>query len=91
MYRTMNLRQFLHFVLAMVIAYGAVLLIPLFVDYTFDTHMEYLAIIWLNVGLAVMRLKQIQFPLPDVRRVDISGGLRVLWWALFWPSYLLRK
>ncbi|MBA5606447.1 hypothetical protein H3H36_13900 [Duganella sp. FT3S] len=87
----MTLHQFLRFSLAMVIAYGTVLLVPLLVDYTFDTRTEYLAIIWLNVGLAVMRLKQIPFPLPDMGHIDVGGGLRVLWWALFWPSYLLPR
>jgi hypothetical protein len=87
----MNFPQLLRHLLAMAIAYGLVLMIPLFVDFTFDTSTELMAIVWLNVGLFIMRLKRMPFPTPDMGRVDVVGGLRVLWWALFWPSYLRRK
>jgi hypothetical protein len=29
--------------------------------------------------------------MPDNSRVDLAGGLRVLWWSLFWPEYLRRR
>jgi hypothetical protein len=38
-----------------------------------------------------MRSKNIAFPMPRPDRIDIPGGLRLLWWALFWPRYVLKK
>lgn len=87
----MNLRRYLCFLLGMIIAYGAVLTAPVILDFVFDTNVETFVIIWLNIGLMVMRLRKIEFPMPDMRRIDVRGGLNMLWWALFWPRYLLNK
>ena len=87
----MNVRHYLQYALAMALAYGAVLLLPLFVDYAFDTNTEVMTVVWLNIGLGVMQVKRIPFPTPDRHRIDVGGGLKVLWWALFWPSYLRRR
>ena len=70
-------------------AYAGVLMVPVIFDFIYDTHSELYVIVWLNVGLFVMRLKKISFPEPAMNHIDIVGGLRVLWWALFWPRYLL--
>lgn len=78
-------------VLAMALAYGIALLLPAVFDFIFDTHVELFVIVWLNAGLFIMRLKRLAFPLPDMARIDVRGGLRVLWWALFWPRYVLKR
>lgn len=75
----------------MVVSYGAVLAVPMFLDFVFDTNIEIFVIVWLNIGLMVMRLKRINFPRPNPHRVDVRGGLNTLWWALFWPRYLLNN
>ena len=87
----MIFRRILFHILAMTIAYGSVLIIPMLFDYAFDTNVEIFVIVWLNTGLFVMRLKNMPFPQPDNNRVDVRGGWRALWWAAFWPSYLLRR
>ena len=87
----MKPHHYLFDVLAMALAYGAVLTPSLLIDFAFDTRCEWLVIVWFNIGIAVMRWKNMDFPSPDMRRIDVLGGLRVLWWALFWPTYLGRK
>lgn len=84
----MNSRQLVFHVAGMAVAYTCVLIVPKVVDFSFDTHTELYVIVWLTVGLLVMQIKQIRYPAPAVDRVDIVGGLLVLWWALFWPRYL---
>lgn len=76
---------------AVVAAFIIVLIVPLICDFLFDTYVEMGMIVWFNVGLFVMRMKRMAFPMPRPDRVDVGGGLRVLWWAVFWPRYLLRK
>lgn len=44
--------------------------------------------LWLCIGLWVMLLKGIAFPMPNPGRIDIRGAFRSLWWATFWPQYL---
>lgn len=84
----MNARNYLNHMIAMVIAYGLVLIAPLICDFVFDTYLEIAVIAWCNIGLFVMRLRKMPFPVPDTSRIDIVGGLKVLWWAIFWPNYL---
>ncbi|WP_296001526.1 hypothetical protein [Rugamonas sp.] len=76
---------------AVVAALVLVLIAPLIFDYIFDTYVELGLIVWFNLGLFVMRSKNMAFPMPALDHVDLAGGLRLLWWALFWPRYLLRK
>ena len=76
---------------AVVAAFVIVLTIPLILDFMFGTYFELGLIAWFNVGLFVMRSKNIAFPMPRPDRIDIPGGLRLLWWALFWPRYVLKK
>lgn len=86
----MSFRRYFYLALAMIVAYGTVLTTPMILDFVFDTNVEIFVIIWLNIGLMVMRLRKIDFPMPDTRRIDVQGGLKILWWALFWPRYLLN-
>jgi hypothetical protein len=87
----MTAKQFLHQLASITLAYGVLLAVPLLVDFVCDTHSELLIIAWCNIGVLVMRAKKIGFPMPDNSRVDLAGGLRVLWWSLFWPEYLRRR
>lgn len=87
----MNLRRYMCFILGMVISYGAALTIPVILDFIFDTKVETSVIIWLNTGLIVMKLRKIAFPMPDMSKIDVLGGLNMLWWALFWPRYLFNN
>lgn len=83
------MRTSMNYVLAILAAYGMVLLAPMLFDFAFDTNVELLVIVWLNVGMFIMRAKKMAFPMPDMRRIDIKGALRLMWWALFWPNYLV--
>ena len=85
---TMKLQHIIYHLSAMVIAYGIVLVLPMLFDYVFDTCTEIVVIVWLNIGLLVMRVRKIPFPSPDMHHVDVKGGLKVLWWAIFWPNYM---
>jgi hypothetical protein len=87
----MNPKQTFNYVAAMALAYGIVLALPVACDFLFDTHLELLTIAWCNTGLIVMLVKRLPYPVPDGSHLDIRGGLKTLWWAMFWPTYLLRK
>lgn len=86
----LSAKQLFFHITGMALAYTCVLIVPTVFDFSFDTHTELYVIAWLTVGLLVMQIKEIRYPAPAVDRVDVIGGLRVLWWALFWPRYLLR-
>lgn len=86
----MTFKQLIFHVVGMGLAYGCTLIVPTLIDLHYDTHIELYAIAWLTVGLLVMQLKSVSYPAPAVDRIDVMGGFRVLWWALFWPRYLLR-
>lgn len=87
----MKLHHYLYHLLAMVGAYGLVLLVPMLVDFAFGSYTELSLILWLTIGIGVMHAKKVRYPTPDMHSVDVRGGLRVLWWALFWPRYLSGK
>ncbi len=87
----MKISNFMNFFLTIVAAYGLMLALPMVLDFAFDTNIEIITIAWINVGVFVMRAKKIDVPMPDNRRIDVSGGLRLLWWSLFWPGYLMAK
>lgn len=87
----MNAKHSVQQMVAVSLAFGLVLVGPLIVDFMFDTYIELEIIIWFNLGLFVMRRKNMDFPMPAPDRVDIPGGLRVLWWALFWPRYVFKN
>jgi len=84
----MRLKTILCSCVSLIAAYGTVLAIPVSIDFLFGTSIEFIVIVWINIGVMVMLLKPMPFPLPASDRVDLPGGLRILWWALFWPSYL---
>ena len=84
----MTIRQFVFHIAGMASAYATVLLIPVFFNFIYNTFLELCVIVWLNLGLFVMQAKKIRFPEPATDRIDTRGGIRVLWWAAFWPRYL---
>ena len=86
----MNTKHFIFHVIGMALAYICVLIVPIFFDFSYQTHTELYVIAWLTVGLLVMQIKVISYPKPYIDRIDVIGGLKVLWWALFWPRYLLQ-
>ena len=61
----------------MALAYICILIVPIFVDFAYQTHTELYVIAWLTVGLLVMQIKAISYPKPAVDRIDVLGGL---WW-----------
>jgi hypothetical protein len=84
----MKLLNFLHQVTAMIVAFGLLLVVPMIADFAYDTHVEIGVIIWVNIGIFIMHIKKIDFPVPADEYVDIKGGLKMLWWAIYWPAYL---
>ncbi|CAN5860070.1 hypothetical protein BH11PSE12_BH11PSE12_29350 [soil metagenome] len=88
--RAMKLRHVLNYLLAILFAYGAVLILPMLCDYVFDTHIKIVVITWLNIGIVVMLMKHMTLPAIDMRRIDVKACLTILWWALFWPRYLIN-
>jgi hypothetical protein len=87
----MKISNFFYYSLAVAAAYCVVLALPMVLDFAFDTNFALITIIWINVGVFVMRAKKMHIPMPDGRRIDVGGGVRLLWWALFWPRYLLAQ
>ncbi|GGC76915.1 hypothetical protein [Undibacterium terreum] len=87
----MKLKNLVCHLIAMTLAYGLVLFAPVLCDFFFDTHVQIYVVIWCNIGLFVMRAKNMPFPIPDMGRIDVVGGLKTLWWAVFWPNYLIRR
>jgi hypothetical protein len=87
----MKTSNFVNYLLAIAAAYCVVLALPIVLDFAFDTDLALITIIWINVGVFVMRAKKMHVPLPDSRRIDVGGGVRLLWWALFWPRYMLAE
>lgn len=86
----MSFKHLIFHLVGMALAYICMLIVPIFVDFNYQTHTEIYVIAWLTVGLLVMQIKVISYPKPAVDPIDVMGGLMVLWWALFWPRYLHR-
>lgn len=86
----MKLLNFLHQLTAMILAFGLLLFVPMIADFAYDSHVEIGVIIWVNVGIFIMHIKKIDFPLPSTKCVDVRGGLKMLWWAISWPAYLYK-
>lgn len=68
-----------------------VMSITLPIDIMLNSLITFFGIVWINIGLATIRIKKIILPMPDGSRIDVIGGFRILWWALFWPKYVLRN
>ncbi|MBC3861175.1 hypothetical protein H8K32_03605 [Undibacterium jejuense] len=86
----MKLQPTMYHLCGMAIAYGIVLFLPMLVDFMYESQTELMMIGWLNIGLIVMVTKRIPFPAPDRKRIDVIGALKTLWWAFFWPNYLVK-
>ncbi|MET3131156.1 hypothetical protein AAKU55_001415 [Oxalobacteraceae bacterium GrIS 1.11] len=84
----MKLTNIVHQATALIVAFGLLLSLPMVLDYAFDTSIETCVIVWVNVGMFTMRAKNIVFPMPAPHYIDVGGGLRLLWWAIYWPAYL---
>lgn len=69
----------------------AIFTVPLLCDTYLGTPFTIFGIVWLNLGVACMRLKKINFPLPRKNKLDPAGAIKTIWWALFWPNYLTKK
>jgi hypothetical protein len=54
-------------------------------DAFFLTCVSISLIIWINLGVMLMALRQADFRLPDKRYIDVIGGLHMLLDALIWP------
>lgn len=61
------------------------------IDVFLNTSLTILGVIWLNLGLACMRFKKIIFPMPDKNKIDVVGSFNLMWWAIFWPKYLINR
>ncbi|MBK4737852.1 hypothetical protein [Noviherbaspirillum pedocola] len=86
----MNFSRWLHQMLALLIAWTILLGVTGLLDEFYGTVSQYLVMVWLCLGIGVMLLKKIDFPVPQADRIDVPGAFRMLWWAAFWPRYLRR-
>jgi hypothetical protein len=86
-----NLKRWLHQVAALLIAWTILLAVAGLVDELCNTITQLLAIAWLCAGIGIMLLMKMDFPFPQVDRIDVPGAFKMLWWAAFWPSYLIKK
>lgn len=57
-------------------------------DQCLGTTLELIIMSWLIVGLGVMITKDVELPFKHPQAVDVTGALRTLWWAMFWPRFL---
>lgn len=86
----MNFSRWLHQMLALLIAWTILLGVTGLLDEFYGTVSQYLVMVWLCLGIGVMLLKKIDFPVPQADRIDVPGAFRMLWWAAFWSRYLRR-
>ncbi|HEY8100331.1 MAG TPA: hypothetical protein VIF82_06225 [Burkholderiaceae bacterium] len=89
--RGMNFKDWLYQLVAFLIAWSIVSSLMGLVDDFYGTLTRLYLTAWLCAGMAVMLMKNIKFPYPQVDRVDVIGAFKTLWWATFWPRYLIRK
>lgn len=75
---------------ALLIAWTILLATTGLIDQLCNTKIHLILIAWLCVGIGVMLIKKIDFPFPQVGRVDVPGAFTMLWWAAFWPKYLRK-
>lgn len=54
-------------------------------DAFFLTCVSISLLIWLNLGVMLMKLRQVAFRLPDKRYIDVVVGLHMLFDTLVWP------
>lgn len=83
-------KRWFYQMLALLVAWTIILAITGLFDKACGTVSQYFAIAWLCLGIGIMLLKKIDFPLPKPDRIDVPGAFRMLWWAAYWPSYLTR-
>ncbi|HEY8101058.1 MAG TPA: hypothetical protein VIF82_09900 [Burkholderiaceae bacterium] len=87
----MKFKDWLYQVAAFLIAWSILCSVAGLADDLYDTMIRLDLTAWLCIGMGVMLLKNIKFPYPCVDRIDVLGAFRTLWWASFWPVYLIRK
>jgi hypothetical protein len=75
-------------VLALLIAWTILLGASGLIDELCGMKTHLVLVAWLCTGIAVMLIKQINFPFPGVDRIDVPGAFTMLWWAACWPWYL---
>lgn len=74
----------------LLIAWIGVFALTAALDLLFDTILRLVLTSWLCVGIGVMLLVRVLFPLPRGDLVDVRGAITTLWWAAFWPRYVGR-
>jgi hypothetical protein len=75
---------------ALLIAWTVLLAATGLIDELFNFETHPILIGWLCVGIGIMLIRKIDFPLPAIDRVDVPGAFTMLWWAAFWPRYLSK-
>ena len=70
---------------AVAIAYCVMVNMCWIVDAFFHTYVSIGLIVWLNLGVMILKLKNIRMPMPSKRYIDVVGGLHILFQALTWP------
>jgi hypothetical protein len=83
-------KRWLYQMAALLIAWTILLAVSGLLDELCNTISQLFVIAWLCSGLGIMLLKKIDFPLPQPDRVDVPGAFKMLWWAAFWPRYLIK-
>jgi len=87
----LSFKDWLHQFAALLITWTILSGVTGLFDELYNSNSRLLLTAWLCIGIGVMVSKNIDFPLPRVDRIDVQGAFRMLWWAAFWPRYLLRK
>jgi hypothetical protein len=83
-------KRWLYQMVALLIVWTILLAVTGWLDKLCNTMSQFFIIAWLCVGIGIMLLKKIDFPLPQADRVDVPGAFKMLWWAAFWPYYLIK-
>lgn len=76
---------------ALLVAWMLLLCATYLLDRHFGKITQLCLVLWLCIGMGIMLIKKIDFPVPRWDTIDVIGAFRMLWWAGFWPRYVLWR
>jgi hypothetical protein len=83
-------KRWMYQMVALLVAWAILLAATRLIEELCSIQIHSILITWLGVGIVIMSTKKVNFPFPLVDRVDVPGAFVMLWWAAFWPKYLLK-
>ena len=73
---------------AVAIAYCVLLNFCWIFDLLFQTCVSISLIMWINLGVMILKIKHIRIYMPSKKYIDVVGGMQILFQAATWPARL---